>query len=200
MPPKPAIEMSIHRNEIIELLLNGASSRYVSDYLLNKYNEKISKTSINNYKKNHLNITGKATEKYIEKKSKEKSKKKIVNNAIKKEISAIEKIDETVNKVVTGIELLDAIIEDAMNITLNTNDLYSDERTKQLDIERHKLAIKNSAVNAVKVKSDILKSDEVNVSVNVKSKLESSQKILMQHEFVDLTRKLLESANNESKS
>ena len=56
MPPKSKVELSPHYNEIVDLLLSGNSGRYVSDYLLNEYDEKISYVALNNYKKNKLNV------------------------------------------------------------------------------------------------------------------------------------------------
>ena len=54
MARRSKVETSPHFNEIVDLLVAGYSARYVSDYLSNEYNEKISHTALNNYKKANL--------------------------------------------------------------------------------------------------------------------------------------------------
>ena len=56
MPPKTAVERSDNRDIIDDLLLEGKSPRFVSDYIKNEFNENISHTAINNYRKNKLNV------------------------------------------------------------------------------------------------------------------------------------------------
>ena len=51
MARKSKVETSSHYNEIVELLVAGYSPRYVSNYLDDEYNEKISHVALNNYKK-----------------------------------------------------------------------------------------------------------------------------------------------------
>ena len=75
MGRKGKIESSPHYNEIVDLLLVGQTPRYVSDYLLNEYNEKISHVALSKFKKNKLNVKAEAKKKIIE-----KEKKKILKS------------------------------------------------------------------------------------------------------------------------
>ena len=79
MPPRSAVEKSEHRDEIDDLLLQGKSPRFVSSFLKNEYDESISHTAINNYKKKHLNVTK------VKKRNKFKVKK-IVRRKNKKQL------------------------------------------------------------------------------------------------------------------
>ena len=56
MPPKSKVEKSPHYKEIVDLLLQGQSSRTVSDYLKNTYNEDIGYGAINSFRNKHLDI------------------------------------------------------------------------------------------------------------------------------------------------
>ena len=64
---KSKVETSQHFNEIVDLLVAGYNGRYVSDYLQNKYNEKITHTTLNKYKKDNLNVKAAVKQKIIEK-------------------------------------------------------------------------------------------------------------------------------------
>ena len=86
MVRKSKVEASPHYNEIVDLLVAGYSGRYVSDYLLTEYNEKISHASLNKYRKNNLNVKAAVKQKIIEKektKRREKSQKKSAKAAEK---------------------------------------------------------------------------------------------------------------------
>lgn len=72
------VERSIHRDEIEDMLHKGYSSRTISKYLQDRYNENISHVAINTHKQNHL-LSKKGlwvdhTQKTIERKSKEYAK------------------------------------------------------------------------------------------------------------------------------
>lgn len=72
------VERSIHRDEIEGMLHKGYSSRTISKYLQDRYNENISHVAINTHKQNHLlskkELWGDNTQKTIERKSKEYAK------------------------------------------------------------------------------------------------------------------------------
>ena len=51
-----AVELSPHYLEILKLMLNNKSSRYISKYLLDNYNEKISHVTLSKFKKNNVDI------------------------------------------------------------------------------------------------------------------------------------------------
>ena len=112
MPPKSAVERSEHRDEIDDLLLDGRSPRFVSSYLKNEYNESISHTAINNYKKKHLDVTKEAVIDYTNKKSKEGKEVQSQKNREKKK-------EKVVKKISSDLEKLDEIIEDINEIISN---------------------------------------------------------------------------------
>lgn len=135
MPPKSAVERSPYRKEIENLILEGKSSRYISDWLKEQSEpENISHNAINNYRKNKFNVKEKAVKKYREKQSKKR-------------------LDNAVDNTVSSIEYLDTIIETANGIGLTVDD---EQGTTALDI--HKLAVK-----AAKAKHDITKDEPDNV-------------------------------------
>lgn len=51
-----AVELSPHYLEILKLMLNNKSSRYISKYLLDNYSEKISHVTLSKFKKNNVDI------------------------------------------------------------------------------------------------------------------------------------------------
>ena len=148
MPPRSAVEKSEHRSEIDDLLLDGKSPRFVSNYLKNQYDESISHTAINNYKKKHLNISEAAAVLYNEKVSKKKKKK-------------------AVTKVVSDLEKLDMIIDDCLDTNIDISRLENDPDVDQARVEDLKLKKRKQAIDAINVKNNILKNTDTNIEVNV---------------------------------
>ena len=117
MPPKSKVEQSIHYNEIVDLLLAGNSGRYVSDYLLNQYNEKISYKALNTYKKNKLNVKAAAKQKIIEKEKKrliKKNTKKAATREDKAELS----MEAATSYLTRNYERAEKFIESTADIDL----------------------------------------------------------------------------------
>lgn len=159
MPPRSAVERSEHRDKIDNLLLEGKSPRFVSTYLENEYNEHISHTAINNYRKNKMNIPKEVAIEYNKKKEaiqkqeiKSKSKK---NKAVKKSLSDLEKLDE--------------IIDESFNTQVDLERLVNDPTCDQVKVEGLKLKMRQQGISAVNAKNNILKQEETNVEVNVDS-------------------------------
>jgi hypothetical protein len=148
MAPRSAVERSEHRNEIDDLLLNGQSPRNVSEYLKTKYNESISHTAINNYKKKHLNVEKEAAIIYNQKVSEKKK-----NKAVKKAVSDLEKLDQ--------------IIDDSLNTQINIERLEKDPTIDQARVEDLKLKKRKQAIEAINVKNNILKNDDKQIDVNI---------------------------------
>ena len=160
MPPKTAVERSDNRDIIDDLLLEGKSPRFVSDYIKNELNENISHTAINNYRKNKLNVKKEMAIKYHEKVSKEKKEKKVA-------------------KGLSDLDRLDNFISECDDVKLDTDSLHPDDITSSLDIEKHKLSIKKSGVHAIKIKNDVLKDnpDPPTFIFNLDSKKERLKRI-----------------------
>ncbi|MDZ4172141.1 MAG: hypothetical protein U1C19_08230, partial [Methanobacteriaceae archaeon] len=93
-----------------------------------EYNEKISHTAINNYRKKHLNVKKEATIKYHEKRSKE-----VKNEHIKKTVSDLEYCDDIIN------------LAHKVNIKVD-----HENRITELDIKR-------LGLQAIKAKNEIFK-------------------------------------------
>jgi len=136
---RSAVELSPHRKEIEEMILEGKSDRAISDWL-STVEESISYGAIYNYRRTKFNITKEATLQYNEKESKQRKKKAVA-------------------KKIGEIEFLDDIIDLAGKTDLQVN---YDARITPLDI-------KKLGVQAVRAKHEITKDepDPVVVEVNV---------------------------------
>jgi hypothetical protein len=161
MPPKSKVEKSPHFNEILDMVKEGLSPRSISNYLEKEYNETISHTAINNYVKK---IRSKTSEEYFKK----KKQKEVVEN----QVANSEAVDEIVEKGVSDLEALDNIIKEAKGLNLNIDSIepYYGEKycaNSDVEIERLKIQAKRLAVQAVKVRSDILKEDPEPPNVNL---------------------------------
>lgn len=160
MPPKSAVERSEHRDEIDDLLLRGNSPRFVSAYLKNEYNESISHTAINNYKKKHLDVTKEAVIDYTKKKSKEAKQ-------VQSQKNSQEKKQKVVKKISSDLEKLDEIIEESFNTHVDLERLVDDPECNQVKVEGLKLKMRQQGISAVNAKNNILKQNDTNVEVNV---------------------------------
>jgi len=157
MPPRSAVEQSEHRDLIDDLLLEGKSPRFVSAYLKNEYNESISHTAINNYRKNKMNIPKEVAIEYKKKKEAEK----------KQEIKSKKKKNKAVKKTVSDLEKLDEIIEESFNTRIDIDRLVDDPECDQVKVEGLKLKMRQQGISAVNAKNNILKQDDTNVEINV---------------------------------
>ncbi len=129
MPKKSAVINNPYRKEIEEMIIEGKSSRKISD-MLKDQGESISHTAINNYKKNDFNIQEEAVREYNKKQSKDRK-------------------SEAVEKKVTEIEYCDDIINTAAKIGIKID---SSQGITNLDI-------KKLGLQAVKIKHTITKDE-----------------------------------------
>lgn len=178
MPPKSKVELSDHFNEIVDLLLSGFSPRYVSDYLLNEYDEKISHTAINNYKKKNLNVKAEVKKELIKeekkklqkKKEKELSKKtkKAASAEVKKELDKEESLAAATNIKLKDVKSLDKLISEANDIELELHHLHpSEDKYDPYKEDKLKMEYKKLGLQAIKTKHDILKDDNtIDVNIN----------------------------------
>ena len=164
MVRKSKVETSPHYNEIVDLLVAGYSPRYVSDYLSNEYDEKISHNSLNRYRKNNLNVKAAVKQKIIEK---EKQKIKSVNKQADKEIKAQESFEIAADYRFKDIQKLDDLIANAKDVEVNLDNIqildenkYDPYREQSLKIQYKKLAL-----DAMKLKYELIDEDELNVNV-----------------------------------
>lgn len=142
MVRKTAVEKSEHRDEIDDFLLKGESARFVSKYIYDKYNEKISHQAITRYRKKCLNVEDQVRIEYQDKKSKEK-------------------VHVEVSKGVTDLEKLDKIIDKPCDTTPDLNSVEDPTEREKLKIQ-----IDKGKVQAIKTKHDILKDETITVDIN----------------------------------
>lgn len=113
MARKSKIETSPHFNEIVDLLLAGYSGRYVSDYLLNEYDEKITHATLNKYKKDNLNVKAAVKKKVFEEEKKKKLKpsiEKAVEEQSGKQVESNESFEAAVNIRYDNVNKIQKII------------------------------------------------------------------------------------------
>ncbi len=95
MPPQSSVITSPYRKEIEEMLIEGKSPRYISDWLKEQEpRENISHTAINNYKNNHFNVPVEAVKEYNKRQSEKRKKKATI-----KQVDDLEKIDQFIQNV-----------------------------------------------------------------------------------------------------
>ena len=168
MARKSKVETSSHYNEIVELLVAGYSARYVSNYLDDKYNEKISHVALNNYKKNNLNVKAAVKKKIIEK-EKEKKQKSIddaVGKKVESELQAQETFEIAADYRFRDIQKLDDLISqaEAINIDLDKRP-WDEEKYDPYKEQNLKLKMKKLGLDAIKLKYELVDEEELNVNV-----------------------------------
>lgn len=176
MVRKSKVEASPHYNEIVDLLVAGYSGRYVSDYLLTEYNEKISHASLNKYRKNNLNVKAAVKQKIIEKektKRREKSQKKSAKAAEKgieqeaeKQFQAQESFEIAADYRFKDIKKLDDLISQAESINLDLDEQpYDPENHDPYKEQKNKLKLKELGLKAIKLKYELIDDDETTVNI-----------------------------------
>lgn len=168
MARKSKVETSSHYNEIVELLVAGYSARYVSNYLDDEYNEKISHVALNNYKKNNLNVKAAVKKKIIEK-EKEKKQKSIddaVGKKVESELQAQETFEIAADYRFKDIQKLDDLISQAEAINIDLDERPWDEDKYDPYKEQNlKLKMKKLGLDAIKLKYELVDEEELNVNV-----------------------------------
>ena len=157
MARKSKVETSPHYNEIVDLLVAGYSGRYVSDYLENQYNEKITHTTLNKYKKDKLNVKAAVRKKILE-----KEKEKQIN----KEVQAQETFEIAADYRFKDIQKLDDLISQAEAINIDLDERPWDEDKYDPYKEQNlKLKMKKLGLDAIKLKYELVDEEELNVNV-----------------------------------
>lgn len=167
MPPKSKIESSPHFNEIVDLLLAGQTTRFVSDYLLNEYNEKISHVALSKYKKNKLNVKAAAKKKIIEK-EKQKLIKKNTKKAATKEAKAELSMEAATNYLTRNYERAEKFIESTQDINL-IQALEDYKKSPDFDEGKYldlKIKLQKLRLEHMKYETDLLEDNTLDVNVN----------------------------------
>lgn len=179
MPPKSKVELSPHFNEIVDLLLSGHSTRFVSNYLENEYNEKISYVALSKYKKNKLNVKAEAKKKILEK-EKEKLIKKSVKKAATKEAKAELSIEAATSYLTRNYERVEKFIEATEDIDLlqaledyKTSPDFDEGKYLSLKIQVQKLRLDH-----MKFETDLLEDNTLQVNVTNEDELFDEAEIM----------------------
>lgn len=172
MVRKSKVETSPHYNEIVDLLVAGYSGRYVSDYLENQYNEKITHTTLNKYKKDKLNVKAAVRKKIIEK-EKEKSQAKVnkatedgINKEAQKTIQAKESFEIAADYRYRDIKKLDDLIVQAESINVDLDIHPGDEKYDPYKEQNLRIKMKKLGLEAIKLKYELIDEDELEVNIN----------------------------------
>lgn len=187
MARKSKIETSPHFNEIVDLLLAGYSGRYVSDYLLNEYDEKITHATLNKYKKDNLNVKAAVKKKVFEEEKKKKTKKKLkpsIEKAVEeqsgKQVESNESFEAAVNIRYDNVNKIQKIISQTAKHEI---DLSNFEKIPSEDRDYYKetevlIKIKKLELDAIQVLDAELDDDsfEENLTDGILGLAESIEK------------------------
>ena len=168
MGRKGKIESSPHYNEIVDLLLVGQTPRYVSDYLLNEYNEKISHVALSKFKKNKLNVKAEAKKKIIEKEKKKILKSKKVPEAITREAKAEISIEAATTYLTRNYERAEKFIEDTKDLDL-LGSLEAYKKSPDFDEGKYldlKIKVQKIQLDYMKYQTDLLEDNTLDVNVS----------------------------------
>ena len=177
MPPRSAVERSEHRDEIDDLLLEGKSPRFVSAWLENTYNEKISVRTLNRYKRN-INMP-KRVEAELNKRAKKKPKKKPKSKKPNKKVEAqIEKgVQHQADKKEAAEENIQSVaktIADNMQgvakVAAELPKMFERTKSQAADPEVANVTFKdaaNIAIQANRLYAEYFKQEENNVEINI---------------------------------
>lgn len=139
------IECSPHYREIVDLILQGESGRTISDYLKDNYNENISYSTINKYKRDNLNL-----EQEIKKRQIQHQQDEAIAEREDLEAAINDDIEAAIDKGLEALAVLDQFIAQGGSIY---DDLVNDPNVKSVD----KARILNTAI---KTRLDWIKSTD----------------------------------------
>lgn len=173
MVRKSKVESSPHFKEIVDLLLSGFSGRYVSDYLDTHYDESISHVSLNNYKKNNLNVKAGVRKKLMERENEKKRKQKqqvdkVTTEIAEQEIAKQESYNNVVDLNVKNFDKIQDLVEISDKIDL-LGALQDYRYSNDFDSEKYVeliIKIKKLGLDANKQIMDMFDDNEFNVNIN----------------------------------
>ena len=158
------VESSPHFNEIVKLLSSGKGGTYVSNYLLDKYGEEISHTTLNIYKKDNIKIDEQVHQEL------ENIIEQTVQEETDKQIESFETAENdkqlVAKKTAEQLQSLLDVSEDYPEAVKKMEEAADDPHSKisWKDVAKEKR-------NAKKLYLDYMKSQEQNVEVNIDNNL-----------------------------
>lgn len=161
MARKSKVETSPHYNEIVDLLVAGYSPRYVSDYLENEYNEKISYVTLHKYKKENLNVKAAVRKKILEKEKEEAQSKEA-----DRQVQAKESFEIAADYRYRDIKKLDDLIGQAESINIDLDIYPGDEKYDPYKEQNLRIKMKKLGLEAIKLKYELIDEDDLEVNIN----------------------------------
>lgn len=158
MSRKSKVENSPHHEEIHQLLLEGKSSRWISKYLEEEYNEVIGYWAIYSYQKRNINLEDQT----IEEVNKRKRNKKKTEAAVKEKADLQEKIEASDNYVISqGADNLEGILDVAKNFPEDYKNLKAAADDEDSPVTKKDVA--NMSFKANKLFYDFIKSNDMKI-------------------------------------
>lgn len=180
---KNKVESSPHFNEIVKRLSEGESSRKLSAYLKNQYNEDISHAALNRYANKHIKMenrveaelnkrAAKKKNQPKESTSKEKKVKSKTEDIVQKKADSIEEAEETMNNVASVIA---DNMEGVAKVAAELPEMFKRTKSQAADPEITNVTYKDAAnisIQANKLYAEYFKHEETNVEVNINNGFE----------------------------
>lgn len=177
MPRKSKVESSPHFEEIVDLLLQDKSGRYISNYLKKKYNEDIGFNAINSYRRKHIKMEQRV-EAELNRRAKEKEKEKqkddnLTRNEVQRQADVKESIEESTNSVASTIaDNMSKVAKVAANFVDDYEKAKEDAENDEIKNVTHK-DVANLSLQANKLYNEYFKNDDTNVEVNIENNMDN---------------------------
>lgn len=159
------VDSSPHYLEILQMMLNKVSGRDIEQYLWDNYQEKISYSTLNKFKRDNADIAALIRQVELQQKTIEDGKVAIVEDKIERDNQAQEMIIKEINK---GINVLN-FIRGGLEIA-DQQDLFETFFNDETIPLKEKIQV---AIQLAKLDLDWLKSDDTNIDVNIDNNLNS---------------------------
>ena len=166
------VESSPHYKEIVDLFLAGYGGTYIEKFLWDKYEEKISHTTLNKFKKKYLNVKAAARKQIQDQEKKKKDTQKKVKKAAKKEVEKQEYTEESLETAASVYvnlynhsqgfisQIPREILFDILKEFLSDEEIPAESKIKVL------IDLENLGVKHEKIINDIYKDDVIDVNIN----------------------------------
>ena len=181
---KNKVEESPHFTEIVKRLSEGESSRSVSAWLENTYNEKISHAALNRYKSRYIGMPERV-EAELNKRAKKKKKKTQKNKKVQaqteeevqRQANIIEEAEETVNSVAETIASnMEGVAKVAAQFPERFEQACKDAQDPDSNVTSKDVA--RLSLDANKLYNEYFKQDETNFEINLNEGFEELEDAL----------------------
>lgn len=181
MPPQSKVAQSIHYNEIMDKIREGWSSRKISRWLKDEYDEDIGHGAISSYRKNHIEAEAlEIVDINLKKKNHENDTnedEKVKENHIKERANAIHDgeitshgiAEATANQLQGLLNVSEDYIDAVKKMEAEADD--PDSKTSWKDVASEKR-------NAKKIYLDYMKTQDTNIEVNVDNHITDLSKVI----------------------